>query len=63
MERSVLYERWGGAHWKAVQVTGRAAGVAMYGVDCRSATFCVAVGGYLVNRWNGATWTADRTAP
>jgi len=61
--RSVLYERWSGAHWKVVQVTGRAAGVAMYGVDCRSATFCVAVGGYLVNRWNGATWTADRTAP
>ncbi len=57
-----LFERWDGAHWKPSPVVGPGTR-GMHAVACRSTTFCVAVIGSLVYRWNGAQWTADPTAP
>ena len=61
--KSVLFERWDGGHWTSVPISGPAAARTAYAVTCRSGTFCVAVGGPLVARWNGTKWTSDPTAP
>jgi hypothetical protein len=57
-----LFERWDGAHWRPAPTSGPA-GFEIHGVACRSNTFCVAIDVNIVDRWNGSTWTADRTAP
>ena len=61
--RAPLFERWDGLHWKPAPASGRAVRYEMHGVACRSATFCVAVYGSVVDRWNGSTWSVDRSAP
>jgi len=60
--RSPLFERWDGLHWKPSSASGLAARYEMHGVACRSATFCVAAYGPVVDRWNGSAWTVDKTA-
>ena len=66
-----LVEAWNGTTW-AIQPAGRSFSTpfnALYGVSCRSATACIAVGtsyhagAYepLAERWNGTTWTIQPT--
>ena len=61
-----LAERWNGSRW-SIQPTPAADPTSrLASVSCRSASFCVAVGGpdpggtgvSLAERWNGTTWTA-----
>jgi hypothetical protein len=65
-----LVETWNGKAWKAVGVKLPAHGVAgeLFGVSCKSASACVAVGLYLngtdsgfglAETWNGRAWTAS----
>jgi hypothetical protein len=68
-----LAERWNGRTWKITRVplpAGATSGE-LFGVSCKSATACVAVGLYLngagagiplAETWNGRTW-APRTLP
>jgi hypothetical protein len=59
-----------GTTWTASEVDGAAYYAVLYGVSCRSATSCTAVGDtagenntvVLAENWNGATWT-DAGAP
>ena len=67
-----IAETWNGTRWAAVKVVKLSAGTtggALFGVSCKSAKSCVAVGdAFLKNdntaalaaSWNGATWTAVR---
>ena len=71
-----LAERWNGSSW-TVQRTPNPGGVKisenfseLFGVSCVSSTACTAVGNYasrggtggaLVERWNGTSWTVQRT--
>jgi hypothetical protein len=52
-------ETWNGSHW-TLRTVPKAADVYLYGVKCRSAQWCVAVGaigdGPVVDRWNGSGW-------
>ena len=70
--RVTLAERWNGASW-TIQRTPNPGGKndsGLDGVSCASKKACTAVGGYtnqagtivtLVERWNGASWSAERT--
>jgi hypothetical protein len=53
-------ETWNGSRW-IPRTVARAADVYLYGVQCRSARWCVAVGAFsagpVVDRWNGSGWT------
>jgi hypothetical protein len=61
-----LVERWNGTTW-SIEANPSLPGTVLYGVDCMSPTFCMAVGtrpvGRPVNvnvfvlRWNGHSWT------
>ena len=69
-----LAERWNGTKW-AIQSMPKPPGVGnettLYGVSCTSRTACTAVGdsydpvtsatASLAERWNGTTWTIQRT--
>jgi hypothetical protein len=67
-----LAEAWNGTTW-TVQATPNPAGAlgsSLYGISCRSATACTAVGTYenaskadvtLAEAWNGTTWTVQTT--
>jgi hypothetical protein len=70
---SLLAERWNGAAW-TVQSVPRPAGqfyASLYSVSCASLTACIAVGqanngdgstqALLAEKWNGSTWTIQRT--
>src|ERR1022692_4139833 len=70
---SLLAERWNGAAW-TIQSVPRPAGqfyASLYGVSCASLTACIAVGqanngdgstqALLAEKWNGSTWTIQRT--
>ena len=63
---------WNGSSWSVVPAPSVAGSItALYGVTCRSATFCVAVGdsiadatsvaSTLVEAWNGSTWSIEPT--
>jgi hypothetical protein len=67
-----LAEAWNGTAWR-IQSTPNPSGATasyLWGVSCTSATACTAVGHYtdsngseltLAERWNGTTWTIQRT--
>jgi hypothetical protein len=67
-----LAERWNGTNW-TVQSTpnpATAANARLYGVSCKSATSCTAVGYWanasgseftLAERWNGTNWVVQST--
>jgi hypothetical protein len=71
-----LAEQWNGSTW-SIQATpefppdpGGGSEIFLNGVSCRSANFCMAVGsggtptkgdGTLALRWNGTTWSIQRT--
>lgn len=72
-----LIEQWSGSSWNAVQSPNpghfnKLGSAELYGVDCPSSTFCVAVGDYetakkddlqtLVETWNGTQWKV-RSSP
>jgi hypothetical protein len=68
-----LVETWNGKSWKSVSVKmpGGAIAGELFGVTCKSGSFCVAVGLYLnggdtgfglAETWNGKTW-APSTLP
>jgi hypothetical protein len=52
-------ETWNGSHW-SLRAVPKAADVYLYGVQCRGAQWCVAVGaigdGPVADRWNGSAW-------
>jgi hypothetical protein len=68
-----LAERWNGSRW-SIQRTPKPTGATfskLAGVSCPSATTCIAVGSFisragtsvmLAERWNGASWSIQRTA-
>ena len=56
-------ETWNGSRW-TLRTVPKAADIYLYGVKCRSAQWCVAVGaiggGPVVDRWNGSGWKQAR---
>jgi len=61
-----LIEVWNGATWTVEPNPGAAmAGSGLFGVSCRSTSFCVAVGQHsesaLVEAWNGTSWRVQST--
>ena len=68
-----LAERWNGVRWviQPTRSAGRGTHSHLFGVSCPTATVCAAVGYYtrrdgtimpLAERWNGTSWTIQRTA-
>jgi hypothetical protein len=64
----ILTEKWNGTKW--TQLTSPSMGpdafVDVYGVSCKSTTFCMAVGWFtdepseaLAMKWNGSSWTVE----
>lgn len=71
--RSAVVQRWNGSTWTAQSfpTPAGATGAELESVDCRSATWCVAVGRYhersglykaLSGTWNGSAWSLQTVA-
>jgi hypothetical protein len=54
-------ELWNGTTWSLQDDSALNAGSGLYGVSCRSATFCIAAGG-LIARWNGHRWSVENAS-
>lgn len=62
-----LAERWNGSSWTIVRPSGIGLGSWLNGIQCLSASYCMAAGGYyktathfvgFTEQWNGKTWKA-----
>jgi hypothetical protein len=66
-----LAERWNGTSWtvQTVPLPAGASDAELYGIQCRTATFCMAVGessgesgGPFAATWNGSSWSSKAIA-
>jgi hypothetical protein len=65
-----LTEHWDGSSWRVLSMSSPSGSSSLAGVSCRSGGSCIAVGSAfverspataLVERWNGSTWSRQRT--